>query len=326
MEFFKLIRYKNVLFVILTEVLIYWSVIVPTLNIYGLQTRIPVWVIYILIIATALIIAGGYVINDYFDIKTDKINRPDNLIITKTIQKHNAMRFYQILTGMGVLLGIISAVTLRSITLGLIFLIVPGMLWFYSASYKRQLLIGNIIVAVIASLVPIIPLIAESAAISNYYNDLIKQTPILYKLYAYVCGFSVFSFLLTLIHEIIKDIQDEPGDRELEFHTIPVVWGNNTAKSIVTVLFAVTNILAAYTAFYLISFPGSTTTRYYLFSILVPSICAIAILWSNSCTAIKNTATLTNFIMLTGVLYTIIYYYLTAQIHHIPFFGIFQII
>lgn len=326
MEYLKLTRYKNVLFIALIEILIYLSLIVPTLKVYGLQPQTPSWIIWLIIIATAIIAAGGNVINDYFDIKIDRINRPDKMIITKTIQKHEAMRFYQVLTGIGVIIGFIAAIALRSITIGFIFLVVPGMLWFYSASYKRQLIIGNIIVAIAAALVPIMPLVAESAALSNNYGELIQQTPILYQLYAYVCGFALFSFLFTLINEIIKDILDEPGDRELESHTIPVVWGVTTAKIIVTSLFVVANLLAAYAAFHLIPFPGTLTGRYFLFGILVPSICAVAVLWSRSCTAAENASALTKFIMLTGTLYTLIFYYLIAQMHHIPFFGVFQIL
>lgn len=321
-----ILRPKNVIFTILIQILIYWCLILPTLTMYGITTTTPTWIVLLSIMGTALICAGGYVINDYFDVKIDRINRPDKVIVTNTMTKAEAMRLYQIVTGAGIVFGLITSIYLRSITLGMIYLIVPGMLWFYSSSYKRQLIIGNLIVALSASLVPMIPMFVEAASLNNKYGDLLSQTPILKTLYAWICGFALFSFLFTFIREIIKDLQDEPGDREYECHTMAVVWGENITRTILTALILLTNIILAYFVYKVIPFEGTLTSRYFLFGIAAPSLCLIIILWSKSCTAYANASTLCKFIMLIGTLYTLIYYYIIAATYNIPMFGIFNVI
>lgn len=321
----NLIRYKNILFVIIIQILMYWCVAVPTLRMFGLQSQTSGVIVALYIFATALIAAGGYVINDYFDIKIDRINKPDKVIITTGLSKRSAMRLYQALTITGVLCGITTAIIQKNITLGLIFIIVPGMLWFYSASYKRQLIVGNIIVASMAALVPLVPLIAENATLSNCYGELLKQTPVASTLYTAICLFALFSFLFTLAREIVKDMQDSAGDREFECHTIPIVWGETAAKLIVSVIIILTCMATAWVAYRLITFEGTLTARYFIFGIAIPSLCAITIMWSKSCTAYKDTSMMIKFIMAVGVAYAVVYNYLLAKNFDIPFLEIFKI-
>ena len=321
----KLLRPINVAFTALIQILIYWCVIVPTLTTFGVASTAPTWVVLCAIAATALICAGGYVINDYFDVKIDRINRPDRVIVTNTMSKAEAMRLYQIVTAAGIVCGLASAFYLRSITLGMIYFIVPGMLWFYSSSYKRQLIVGNLIVALSAGLVPLVPMFVEASSLGNKYGELLSQTPILRTLYGWVCAFALFSFLFTFIREAIKDLQDEPGDREYECHTMAVVWGEKVTRIVLTTFIILTNVILAYFVYALIPFEGTLSSRYFLFGIAAPSICLIAILWSKSCTAYANASSLCKFIMLIGTLYALIYHYLLAATYHIPMFGIFQI-
>ena len=126
---------------------IYTAIISPIFDKYGLTTLLPAFAFWLMVLATVLIAAGGYVINDYFDLKIDRINRPESVVIGERLSKQSAMRLYIALTGVGVLIGIVLAVWLKNISLGFIFVIVPGMLWFYSSTYKRQFLIGNVIVS-----------------------------------------------------------------------------------------------------------------------------------------------------------------------------------
>lgn len=326
MEYLKLIRYKNLIFIALMQLLIHGAVIMPILNVYGINAFIPYWLVGLLILSTVLISAGGYVINDYFDVKIDRMNKPENLIITKSIQKHEAMRFYQIMTAMGVVSGLVSAIVLRSITLGFICIVVPGMLWFYSASYKRQLIIGDLIVAISASIIPLIPLIAGARNLELIYGSiLLQQTPILRHLYIVVCSYSAFIFIFTLIDKIINDLEDEAGDREMECHTMAVVWGDKVSKIIVSLLILFANI----GLFWIVSslhFEGSMSMRYYIFGIFLPSVCMLIVLCGKSCSAYKNASSLTKFIMIIGVLYSIIYCYLLCKQYSIPMFGVFQIV
>ena len=328
MEYLKLIRYKNLIFVGVIQILIYWSVITPTLQTYGIYSQSPGWIVWCSILATILIAGGGYIINDYFDVKIDRINRADRLIVTRSIQKHEAMLYYQTVTALGVVLGIVVSIAMRSITLGLIYIVVPGMLWFYSASYKRQLIIGNIIVSIASALVPLMPLIIEAKSLNDIYGDLIHETPVLRNLYCIVCVFSFFAFIFILIREIVKDMEDEPGDREMECHTIPVVWGSLTAKIIVSVLTVVACVvlarIAALTEQYL-PFTGSTTMRYAIFGIMLPSICMLSMLWFGGCRGYSNASIMLKFIMIIGLIYSLLYYYMLARQFGLTLFGVFKI-
>lgn len=327
MDYLKLMRYKNVLFIAFVQILIYWAVIVPILSIYGLQPATPSWVMCLLITSTMLLSAGAYIINDYFDVKIDRINRPDKLIVTRGVQKHEAMRFYQIMTALGVTGGVVASIFLNSITTGFIYVVVPGMMWFYSASYKRQLIIGNLIVSISAALVPLVPLIAEAASLDGIYSDLLYQTPTLRHLYSVVCGFVAFVFFFVLILEIIKDLESESGDREMECHTIPVVWGTTVSKIIITALIIIANGMVAYAVSGLdFAITGYMSMRYYIFGISLPSVCLLVILWCKFCTAYENALSLTKFILVIGILYTIMYCYLVAKQYHVPMFGLFQVL
>ena len=140
----RLVRWGNLLFLgALVWVMEKW-VAVPILNAAAYGEQMPWYILLLLEIAVILIAAGGYVINDYFDVKIDRINRPDAVIVTRTISKPAAMRLSICLSAAGAACGILEAILLRSMTIGILFVIVPGLLWFYSSSYKRLFMIGNL--------------------------------------------------------------------------------------------------------------------------------------------------------------------------------------
>lgn len=324
----QLIRYRNLLFIIVLQWMISAFIIDPILRMFAIEPLLPSWVLWFLIAGTTLIAAGGYVINDYFDIKIDRINKPDRLIVGESITKKQAMLLYQILTASGIIFGLFGAFAVRSFTLGFIFIVIPGMLWFYSASYKRQLIIGNLVVSLASAIVPLVPLLAESSLLNRKYAELLKFTPVNTTLYGWVFSFAVFAFLWTLIREIIKDIQDEAGDREMECHTIPVVWGKRTAKIIVTALTVLTLELIFWVIIKYLNIPDPTylTLRYAIIGILIPSIIVVYFVWSNKSQRLAYASRTVKFIMMAGTLYSIIFYYLLAKAMNIAFLGIFNII
>ena len=103
----QLFRFKNLIFIVITQWLIYTAIISPIFDKYGLTTLMPAAAFWLMVLATVLIAAGGYVINDYFDLKIDRINRPESVVIGEQLSKKSAMRLYIALTGVGVLIGIV---------------------------------------------------------------------------------------------------------------------------------------------------------------------------------------------------------------------------
>ena len=305
----RLVRWSNLLFLAALVWLMEKWVAVPILDKVAFGEQLPWFVLLLTGAAIVLIAAGGYVVNDYFDVKIDRINRPDAVIVTRSISKPAAMRLSISLSIAGALCGIAAAWLLRSMTLGIIYVLVPGLLWFYSSSYKRLLIIGNLIIALLAGLTPLVIALANVAQLKLLYASILPYTTLEHDLYAWLGGFALFAFLLTWIREIIKDLQDQMGDRELECHTMPVVWGETWTKIFVTLLIALTLALIGWLWWAVLPFDKSWTglsTRYIALGIVIPTICTLWLLWSAKISSdYKTCQQVVKFTMLIGMLYSI---------------------
>ena len=313
MEFFKdilrLVRWSNLLFLAALVWLMEKWVAVPILDKAAFGEQLPWYVLVLLIIATVLIAAGGYVINDYFDVKIDRINRPDEVIVTRSISKPVAMQLSLWLSGIGIVCGIIVAILLRSWTLGILFILVPGLLWFYSSSYKRLFMVGNLIIALLAALTPLLVAMANMAILRLRYETILPYISLPHDLYAWLGGFALFAFLLTWIREIIKDMQDQMGDRELECHSMPVVWGEKWTKVFVTFLIVLTLAIIGHLWWHVLPFPtswNSLSTRYIVLGIIIPMLSILWLLWAAKIPSdYKTCQQVVKFTMLLGMLYCI---------------------
>ncbi len=325
MQYLRLVRWKNLLFVAIIQWLMQHSVVYPILQTFGFEVGTQNVFYLILIVATVMITAGGYVINDYFDVKIDRINSPERVIVGSTISLRASMLFYQILTGLGTILGLVLAFWVKSFSLGFIFLLTPGLLWFYSASYKRQFIIGNLIVSLASALSVLIVGVLAVALLKTAYNaDLLNQTPVPMWIYAWTGGFAGFAFLLTWIREIIKDMEDEEGDREMECRTMPIKWGQKKTKFFLygLILFSIATLL--HVNYHYIPFEGNTTLKYIIFGLIIPLlVLGYLIFKSKNKSEYRQVQTLTKFIMLVGVLYSLIFYFLMSKTYGISLFGLF---
>lgn len=308
-DILRLVRWSNVLFLAaLVWVMEKW-VAVPVLNQAAFGEQLPWYTILLITLATTLIAAGGYVINDYFDVKIDRINRPDELVVTRSVSKQTAMRLSVSLSGVGLVCGLVAAGLLHSWTLGILFVLVPGLLWFYSSSYKRLLIIGNVTIALLAALTPMMVALANVAILKLRFETILPYTTLEHDLYAWLGGFALFAFLLTWIREIIKDIQDQQGDREFECHTMPIVWGEIPTKIFVTALILLTLAIIGHIWYHYLPFPigwGSYSTRFIALGIVTPLICVTGLLWAAKIPSdYKTCQQLVKFTMLIGMLYSI---------------------
>ena len=305
----RLVRWSNLLFLAaLVWVMEKW-VATPILVKAAFGEQLPGYMLLLIILATVLIAAGGYVINDYFDVKIDRINRPDEVIVTRSISKPAAMRLSMILSGIGIACGIAVAVVLKSLTIGILFVLIPGLLWFYSSSYKRLFMIGNLIIALLAGVTPIVVAMTNVAVLQLRYETILPYTTLVHDIYAWLGGFALFAFLLTWIREIIKDMQDQMGDRELECHSMPVVWGEKWTKVFVTGLIVITLAIIGHLWWHILPFPTAWTnlsTRYIALGIVTPLLCSVWLLWSAKIPSdYKVCQQVVKFTMLIGMLYSI---------------------
>jgi 4-hydroxybenzoate polyprenyltransferase len=176
--------------------------------------------LFFLSLSTGLIAAGGYVINDYYDVKIDAINNPGRVVVGKTIHRRSAILLHIALSLAGIVLGFF--VTWKLLLVNTVSVMV---LWFYSSVLKRKPFIGNFIVALLTGFsILIIGFL--------YPNHL-----------GLVTVYAVFAFFMTLIREVIKDMEDLKGDNTFGCKTLPIVWGIRKTKLVlygIIVFFSIT--------------------------------------------------------------------------------------
>ncbi|MBC3789012.1 geranylgeranylglycerol-phosphate geranylgeranyltransferase [Spirosoma utsteinense] len=213
--FLRLIRVQNLLIVVLTQFLARIFLVgpepdsVPT-HWLRILTDPTIW---LLSLSTVFIAAAGYIINDYFDVKIDLVNKPDRVVIGRYLKRRVAIGAHQLLSVIGCLIGLY-----LSRWVFVIDVISVSLLWFYSAQFKRQPLIGNIVISLLTALSFIV--------LAVYY----RQNAQMLLIYA------LFSFGISLIREIIKDMQDIRGDARFGCRTLPIIWGLRRTKYLLYVL------------------------------------------------------------------------------------------
>lgn len=234
-----LIRYKNLLLLLLIMMLAKYGV----LSIIATTTALSDFQFLLLIVSVISISAGGYIVNDVYDVVTDSINKPHRLIIGNTISMNSAWRLYGVTTA----LGLVSAIYLcfsieRPMTL--LFFVVPVLLLFsYSKYFKRLPVIGNLIISFLAALVIFIVFAMNNTSVDSsnaFAFDLFTGIDFV------VWYFMFFSFLTTFIREIIKDIEDVQGDYQQGMKTLPIIIGRHRARNIaifLSIVFAFSIIL-----------------------------------------------------------------------------------
>jgi 4-hydroxybenzoate polyprenyltransferase len=194
----------------------FWNLVIISLSQYFAalflidRNLIGDWRLFVLATSTAIIAAAGYIINDYYDIKIDLINKPQRVVIGKSITRRYALFFHSVLVVIGVGLGF--AISWR---IGVVNFFSAFLLWWYSNSLKRQPFVGNLVVGLLTSI---------SILLINilYYTD--NSLVIIYAL---------FAFFMTLIREILKDMEDLRGDNTFGCRTLPIVWGIRKTKGMI---------------------------------------------------------------------------------------------
>ena len=229
-SFLKLIRFPNLLAIALTQYVMRYAVILPLANWYGLEFQLSGFTFFCIVFSTMCTAAAGYAINDYFDLKTDKINRPGKVVVDKAITRRRTVMTHIILCAAGILLG--GYVTWKAgiPELVLVYILVSGMLWLYSSVYKRQFLIGTIIAALFSALVPLMALLDIPPMYRFYEQFLLDGGINLNFAIFWILGVSAFAFLTSLSYEIIKDAEDFEGDAAYGCRSLPIVLGDRYTK------------------------------------------------------------------------------------------------
>ncbi len=227
--FFRLIRWPNILFIVITQLLFYYCVYTPLLSAPpGERQQI---LFFLLILSSVLISAAGYIINDYFDLQIDAVNRPDKMIVDRFIKRRWAILWHWILSATGILISAyISYRTGAWLILFINFCCVV-LLWFYSVSLKKKLLSGNISIAALTAWVILVVYLFAGAKLFSITGW--THSPGAFderRFFKLIWLYAGFAFIMTIIREVIKDMEDMEGDRQYGCRTMPIVWGVPASK------------------------------------------------------------------------------------------------
>ncbi|WP_143959552.1 geranylgeranylglycerol-phosphate geranylgeranyltransferase [Litoribacter populi] len=205
--FWKIIRPANLLIVALAQLMTAFFLIEET------RLGLPIlqdYNLYLIILSTVLLTASGYMINDYYDVKIDYVNRPDAVVVGRGMRRRMVMILHTIFNFTGIGIGFLVGPRIALINFFAAFV-----LWLYSNTLKRMPFIGNLTVALLGGM---------AIWIIGYYYQTTKL---------YVLTYAIFAFFINLIREIIKDIEDRQGDRKHGCRTLPIVIGFRATKKVI---------------------------------------------------------------------------------------------
>jgi 4-hydroxybenzoate polyprenyltransferase len=312
----ELIRLPNLLIIAFTQYAMRYLIMEPLLPSASFSLQFSNMHFFLLVISTLFIAAAGYIINDYFDTRTDRINKPEKVVVGVSINRRTAMTMHTIFNIIGVAIGIYLSIYVGILSLSFIFFLTAGLLWFYSTSYKRQFLIGNLTVAFLTAMVPLVVVLFEIPMLNKEYGTIMLQYNSSFNyIFIWVAGFSIFAFLTTLIREIIKDTEDFEGDSAYGMKTLPIAAGIPLTKAIVALLISVTVFLLIYILVKFIMFSGTQTDyislTYFGTFLIVPFFILLTLtLIAREKKDYHRASVLIKIIMLFGVMYSLIVYYL----------------
>lgn len=251
--YLKLVRWPNLLMIVISMYFMRHFVIQPFFSLYGFKLFMGHFDFFILVFSTILLAAAGYIINDYFDQKIDMHNHPDRIIVGKKIDRREAQILHLILNGVAIMMGFYLAWIVKHWVFSLIFPVVSGIFWYYSTTYKKMLLVGNLVVAILTALPPLgvfmfeILLLFQKSGLQAV-TDGFSFRPVA----IIILFFSAFAFITNLIREFIKDLEDLHGDFIYGRKSLPVILGVGWAKSITLILIFLTSLAIIGIAVYLL--------------------------------------------------------------------------
>ena len=290
--FLKLVRWPNLIFIVLTQLLFYYCIYLPLYKIP--QTNLLTWII----VASVCIAAAGYIINDYFDLNIDKINKPERNVLNTIINRRWAIVWHLILSLTGI------AATIKAVGFNKWYLIIANiicvaLLWFYSTSFKRQLLIGNIVISLLAAWTVLILFFAQ-VPFSEAFKTANETTIKFFRL-AFLYG--GFAFIISLMREAIKDIEDREGDAQYGCQTLPIYAGTRTAKIYISIWIVVLIAALVVLQLYILQFGWMFAVLYSVTLIITPLFYLLMqLMKAQSIKDFGSLSALTKLIMFTGIL------------------------
>ncbi|CAN5578194.1 geranylgeranylglycerol-phosphate geranylgeranyltransferase [soil metagenome] len=295
-----ILRPVNLVIIALTQFLVRYCIIMPAYitefnNTGVFPPHLSKTEFFLLLFATMAIAAGGYLINDVFDVHIDEVNKHGKNIIGKKISVQSASLTAYVLFTIGSIIGISVSFSANTTAMGLLLPFSAVSLYMYSSHFKRQLLTGNLVIAFLSALSVLIVALFEP----HFYPNI-----------QFVLIYGVFAFIISLIREIIKDVEDIKGDDRFQCKTFPILYGIQRTKTLLGILITLNLVIMGY-FLYLYFYTNTVISFWYLVGIFAIPFIALGYLVSSAETEkdFHYASTFAKFIMLYGILTMVPFYW-----------------
>lgn len=286
------------MFIALTQLLFLYCIIMPVYGKYAIIPQVYGYKFILLCVSSIFIAAAGYIINDYFDLNIDLVNKPDKMVVDKIIHRRWTIAWHIVLSGIGIAMGVYLDATSKIFLLGLSNAVCVLLLFIYSISLKRKFLIGNVIISLLTAWVILVITWCENYNIVNS-----KSPAAIGKVLRETFLFAGFAFIISLVREVVKDMEDMEGDRRYACKTMPIVLGVNATKVFVAVWLVVLVCLLVVVQFYAVHLHWWFSIAYCVILIIAPLLWILRKLFSaRTPQDFHSLSSLIKLVMLTGIL------------------------
>lgn len=299
--FLKLVRWPNLVFIALTQVMFKYCILKPVFQQASLKPNVEGGYFVLILLSYVFIAAAGYIINDYFDLNIDQVNKPDKVIIERVIRRRWALAWHIILSVLGIAFSLYVDMRAGSKIAGISAFFCVVLLFFYSTTLKKKLLIGNVLVAAITawSIIALTWFEGNQFFLSKSRAGSLE----IEKIFRLTVLYTSFAFIISLIREVVKDMEDVEGDRKYGCRTMPIVLGYNATKVFVMVWLIVLVGMVGTTQVYVLQFGWWFSILYSVVLIIGPLLQVGKNLFSAQTSAHYHKLSSTiKLVMLTGIL------------------------
>ncbi|PHR12764.1 MAG: prenyltransferase [Aequorivita sp.] len=300
MDYLKLIRYQNLLFLALVQIFIKYGLF------NSFETTLNNFEFSLLVIATLCIAAAGNIINDIYDVEIDKINKPSKVLIGKKISERNSNQLFIILNIIGVGIGFYLSNVIGKPGFAALFIGISALLYLYASYLKGMLLIGNLLVSALVAMSLIIVALFDLLPIITPQNQAGQSA-----VFKILLHYALFAFFINFIREIVKDLQDINGDKKAGMNTLPIALGR---KRTITIVFVLGVLITLGVVLYMYEhlYSQQILLLYFLFAIVAPLLYFCIKAWdANTPKEYGLLSKLLKFIMFLGICAIPLYRFIT---------------
>jgi 4-hydroxybenzoate polyprenyltransferase len=303
LAFLRLVRWPNLLFIVLTQYLFVYAVIMPRFQ-TGLEDLAQNLDFILLVTSSVLIAAAGYIINDYFDLNIDSVNKPQKLVIDKLIKRRWAIMLHILMSLAGIGIGIFIDFHLHTFWVGLANGVCVLLLFGYSISLKKKPLIGNVVISLLTGwVIMVVYFFQASPVLHPLVSPGLYNAAAVNSITRIAFLYGGFAFVISLVREVLKDLEDMEGDARYGCRTLPIAWGVPACKVFSGVWIIVLIAVLAIVQFYVIRFGWWWSIAYGIPLIILP------LLWilrglraANVPEDYRRLSATVKWVMLTGIL------------------------